>query len=226
MFLAELKQELQDLTDPKRAKHSQRFFKTAKGEYAEGDKFLGIKVPIMRQVAKKYLDLGLGDLKKLLKTKIHNYRFIALVILTERYKKATLEEKKKIYDFYLDNTSGINNWDLVDVSAPKIVGVYLLDKPKERKILYQLARSKDLWERRIAILSTFAFIRANDFEDALKISEILVNDSHDLIHKAVGWMLREIGKKDQVKEEAFLKRYYKTMPRVMLRYAIEKFVWF
>lgn len=195
----------------------QRFFKTGPGEYGEGDIFLGLTNPIQRNIAKKYKDLALTDVKKLLISKYHEYRMIALFILIHKYPK----NKKEIFDIYLNNTKHINNWDLVDLSAPNIVGDYLLDK--DRKILYQLAKSNDLWEKRISILATFTFIRNNEYKDTLAISEILLNDKHDLIHKAVGWMLRELGKRVLQKEEEFLDRYSKVMPRTMLRYAIERF---
>ncbi len=220
-MLDQLKVDLQNLKDPEKAKILSRFFKTGKGEYGEGDVFLGIKVPEQRKVAKKYTDLTLGDLQKLLSSKVHEHRLTASIILVNKYQKADEKGEKEIYNFYLKNTGNINNWDIVDTSAPKIVGAYLQDKDKS--ILYQLAKSDSLWERRIAILSTFRFIKDNEFDDALKISEILLNDEHDLMHKAVGWMLREIGKRDQTIEEAFLKKHYKEMPRTMLRYAIERF---
>jgi len=220
--LARLKKELDKFSDLKQAKILQGFFKTGKGEYGEGDIFLGIKVPEQRKVAIKFFEeLFLEDLEKLLKSKIHEYRMSALLILIKQYEKADEKYKKEIYNFYLKNTKNINNWDLVDISAPKIAGDYLLNKP--RKILYKLAKSENLWERRIAIISTFAFIRNNEFTDTLKISKMLLKDKHDLIHKATGWMLREVGKRDQKIEEEFLKKYYLKMPRVMLRYAIEKF---
>ena len=221
MSLAILRKEIKSVSNPAKAKFLQRFFKTGKGEYAEGDVFLGIVVPVQRQLANKYTELSFDDLEKLISSKYHEERLIELLILVERFKKADEDEKEKIVQFYLDNRKGINNWDLVDLSAPKILGEYLLNK--NRKILFRFAKSKDLWEKRIAVLSTFTFIMNNDFDDALKIYEILVNDKHDLIHKAVGWMLREIGKIDLKTEEKFLKKYYKTMPRTMLRYAIEKF---
>ncbi len=220
-MLTELRKEINKHSNPDKAKFLQRFFKTGKGEYAEGDKFLGIVVPIQRQVAKKFQTLSFTDLQKLITSGYHEERLIALLILVERFKKADEEEKEKIVKFYLDNRKGINNWDLVDLSAPKILGVYLLDK--DRKILYKFAKSDNLWEKRIAVLTTLTFIKNKDFNDALKIYEIVVNDDHDLIHKAVGWMLRELGKIDINAEEGFLKNHYKTMPRTMLRYAIEKF---
>lgn len=220
-MLTAVRKEIKKHSNPDKAKFLQRFFKTGKGEYAKGDKFLGIVVPEQRQIAKKFKTLSFTDLQKLITSVYHEERLIALLILVERFKKADKEEKEKIVKFYLDNQKGINNWDLVDLSAPKILGEYLLDK--DRKILCKFAKSDDLWEKRIAVLSTFTFIKNNDFNDALKIYEIVVNDDHDLIHKAVGWMLREVGKIDIKTEEDFLRKHYKTMPRTMLRYAIEKF---
>ena len=216
-----LKQELQKLKNPEKAKVYLKFFKTKKGEYGEGDTFLGVSVPEQRKIAKKYFDLSLKELQELLSTNIHEYKMCSLFILINKYRKSDKTEKKKIFDFYLKNTININNWDLVDISAPHIIGDYLLNK--NRKILYKLANSKNLWEKRISIISTFTFIKNNQFEDTLKISEILLNDNHDLIHKAVGWMLREVGKRDQKTEETFLEKYHKSMPRTMLRYSIEKF---
>jgi 3-methyladenine DNA glycosylase AlkD len=218
-MLQELKKELQKLADPEKAKLLQRFFKTGKGEYGEGDIFLGLTVPVQRNVAKKYYNLDLKQIKELMESKIHEYRLIGLFILINKYK--TTNHKKIIMRFYLKNTNNINNWDLVDLSAPNIVGKHLLDK--DRSILYKLAKSNSLWEKRISVLACFAFIRENDFKDALKISGILLKDEHDLIHKSVGWMLREIGKRNQKIEEEFLKKHYKQMPRTMLRYSIEKF---
>jgi len=219
--VSQLKKELKEISSPKQAKILQRFFKTGRGEYGEGDIFLGVKVPAQRKIADKFQELSLEDLEKLLNSKIHEHRMTTLFILIEQYKKANESGKKKIFGFYLKNTKNINNWDLVDLSAPKIVGDYLLDKP--RNILYKLAKSNNLWERRIAIISTWIIIKNNEFEDTLKISKVLLKDKHDLIHKAVGWMLREVGKKDQKIEEEFLQKHYLKMPRMMLRYAIEKF---
>ena len=219
--LKQLKSELNKLPNKKQALILAGFFKAGPGEYGAGDVFLGIKVPVQRSVAKQYLDLSLPEIGKLLNSKIHEHRLIALLILLKRYGQAGESNKKKFVDFYLQNTKNINNWDLVDLSGHYILGDYLLDRP--RQILYQLAKSKNLWERRIAIISTFAFIRKNEFSDTLKIAEILLRDEHDLIHKAVGWMLREVGKRDQAVLEKFLRRRRKIMPRVMLRYAIEKF---
>jgi 3-methyladenine DNA glycosylase AlkD len=222
MGVNELKKELEKLVNQKQAANLQRFFKTGKGEYGEGDVFLGIKVPVQRQVAKKYKDLCLADIQQLLNSKIHEHRLIALLILMQKYDTAEENSKKQIFELYLKNTHNINNWDLVDLSAPSIVGNYLLDK--NRAILYKLAKSSSLWEKRISILATFAFIQNKETKDALGIAEILVNDKHDLIQKAVGWMLRELGKKvNQEEEEKFLRKHYKQMPRTMLRYAIERF---
>jgi len=222
-MLNQLKKDLRKLANSKKGKDLSKFFKTGKGEYGEGDIFLGIAVPNQRKIAKKYATLSLGEIQDLLSSKIHEHRLTSLFILISKFENGNNKLKKEIFDFYLKNTKNINNWDLVDLSAPKILGAYMLDNPKEKKILYKLAKSKNLWEKRIAMLSTFAFIKNNEFDDALKISKILLKDEHDLIHKAVGWMLREIGKKDQKTEEKFLKKHYKKMPRTMLRYAIEKF---
>lgn len=221
MTLSQLKSRLKQLGNKNQAKLLQRFFKTGPGDYGEGDIFLGIKVPVQRATAKKYYDLSLKDIQSLLNSEIHEYRMVALFILAHQYKEGDNQKKNEIFNLYLNNTSNINNWDLIDLSSPNIVGNYLLDK--DRKLLYKLASSHLLWERRISVLATFMFIKHNDFHDSLKIAEILLNDSHDLIHKAIGWMLREIGKKDQSVEEGFLKKHYKTMPRTMLRYSIERF---
>lgn len=223
MAIVAIKKEIRGHADPERAKSSLWFFKTGKGEYGEGDKFLGLSNPIAHKIVKDFSkDLSLNDLNKLIKGMFHEERLIALLILVEKFRSASELEQKKIFDFYLKHTKYINNWDLVDCSAHKIVGAYLNDK--NRKILYKLAKSKNLWERRISVISTFYFINNKQTKDSLKIAKILIDDKHDLIHKAVGWMLREIGKKcGQEVEEIFLKQYYKTMPRTMLRYAIEKF---
>jgi 3-methyladenine DNA glycosylase AlkD len=220
-MLESLKKDLEEMADSEKAKVLQRFFKTGKGEYGEGDIFLGIVVPKQRRVAKKYLGLSLPKIQKLLNSKIHEHRLMGLIILTNKYKRSGEEEKANIFNFYLKNTKNINNWDLVDLSAPNIMGNFLYDKDK--KILYELIRSENLWERRIGVLSTFHFIKKGEFQDALAISELLLEDEHDLIHKAVGWMLREIGKIDLNSEEKFLKQHYKNMPRIALRYAVEKF---
>jgi len=217
-MLKDLLFEIEAEFDRERAEHSKRFFKTGKGEYGEGDVFYGLSVPKQRKIAKKYENLSLKEIQELLNSKVHEHRLTGLIILVNQFKKGN---QKKIYDLYLSNTHNINNWDLVDVTAHHIVGGYLFDKKKD--ILYSLSKSKLLWERRISIIATFYFIKKDKFEDTLKISEILVYDKHDLIQKAVGWMLREIGKRNQDIEEGFLKKYYKTMPRTMLRYAIERF---
>jgi len=213
--------EIYEARDPKQAELLQRFFKTGPGEYGEGDKFLGLKVPVQRRIAQKYTGLNFVQIQKLLDSVVHEHRLIGLLILVDKFKKADEKTKGDIFNFYLKNTKNINNWDLVDLTSHKIVGEFLKDKKRDK--LYDLAQSKNLWEKRISIISCFAYIKNSDFKDALRISEILLNDNHDLIHKAVGWALREIGKKDKSAEENFLKRYYKIMPRTMLRYAIEKF---
>ncbi|MBT4651672.1 DNA alkylation repair protein [Candidatus Woesearchaeota archaeon] len=218
MFLIE--KELRKLSDPVRAKHSQRFFKTGPGEYGEGDVFLGLTMPQVRIVAKKYFkEIDYSSVQELVESKYHEFRMCALVMLVYKYEKFA-SERKEIYEFFLKNTKYINNWDLVDVTVPRTVGFYLVDH--DRSVLYKLVKSKDLWERRISVLATFAFIRNNDFKDSLKISEILLNDKHDLIHKAVGWMLREIGKRDESVLEEFLDKHVTEMPRTMLRYSIER----
>jgi len=216
-----LKKEIWILKNPTKAEILMRFFKTGKGEYGAGDKFLGIVVPKLRELVKKYWrEIKLSEIEKLLHSQIHEERLIALLLLVKKFEAGEFQEK--IFKMYLKNTKFINNWDLVDLSAPNIVGEYLRDK--DRKILYQLAKSKKLWERRIAILATFQFIKNKETKDALAIAEILLKDKHDLIHKAVGWMLREVGKRcsEEILEK-FLQKHFKTMPRTMLRYAIEKF---
>ena len=220
-MLKKIKEDLEKAANPEKVEIYQRFFKTGKGEYGEGDIFIGLTVPKQREIAKKYIGLDLEDVKKLLSDKVHEYRLTGFLILVYKFEKADEKEKNNIVEFYLKNIKSANNWDLIDCVADKILGNYLIDKDK--KILYDLAKTDNLWKKRIAIISTFEFIKNDQFEDTLKISEILLNDEHDLIHKAVGWMLREVGKRDIEIEEAFLKKYYKTMPRTMLRYAIEKF---
>lgn len=221
-LLDDLKNEITQLTDKERGAFLQRFFKTGKGDYAEGDIFAGLSVPQSRLLAKKYKDLSLADVKKLLTSPIHEERLIALFILVIQFANGTEEEKKVIYELYLSHTAYINNWDLVDSSADKIVGEYLLDK--EMRILKKLAKSNSLWERRIAIIATYAYIKQGKCDETFQIAEILMHDKHDLIHKAVGWMLREVGKRCAENVlETFLKKQYLTMPRTMLRYAIERF---
>lgn len=214
--------EIRGLANPAKAKLLAGFFKTGKGQYAEGDIFLGIMVPQTRNLAKKYAEMEIADIQQLLKSKFHEERLLALFLLVEKFQKENEKIKEKIYKLYLKNTKFINNWDLVDLSAHKIVGAYLEGKPKD--ILFQLAKSKSLWERRIAILATFFEIGKGRSVTALQIAEKLLKDKHDLIHKAVGWMLREVGKRcSQKDEEIFLNKYATIMPRTMLRYAIERF---
>lgn len=215
-----VKQALRRQSDAEKAIILQRFFKTGKGEYGEGDVFLGLTVPQVRFIAIQFKTLALSDIEKLLKSTIHEERLTALLILVYQFQKGNDSSKHAIFNFYLNHTKWTNNWDFVDLTAPKIVGSYLLHKPK--KILYILAKSKSVWERRIAIIATFTFIHNNTYDDALGIATLLLYDSHDLIHKAVGWMLREIGKRSLATEESFLRENYKKMPRTMLRYAIEK----
>lgn len=217
-----IEDDLQKFANPDRAQHSLRFFKTGKGQYGEGDVFIGLTNPQVRAIAKEYYqEISLDEVEKLLQNKIHEYRLTALIILVYKFEKAEELERKKIYDFYFKNVRFINNWDLVDISVQTIVGGYLLDKP--RKILYELVESKNLWERRIAIVSTFAFIRKKQLDDTYQLAKLLLSDKQDLIHKAVGWALREVGKVDEKRLEIFLKANINLLPRTTLRYAIEKF---
>ncbi|NOY07003.1 MAG: DNA alkylation repair protein, partial [Chlorobi bacterium] len=219
--LQEIQQHLRTLADPERAAVHQRFFKTGPGEYGEGDRFLGIRVPVLRKLARAYRDLSLAETKKLLASSIHEERFLALLIMVLKYRAGNEDERTTIYRLYLDSTRYVNNWDLVDTTAEHVVGDYLRDR--DRSVLRRLALSRSMWERRIAILATFHYIRRNSFDETLAIAEVLLDDPEDLIHKAVGWMLREVGKRDMKTEERFLRKHYKAMPRTMLRYAIEKF---
>lgn len=211
--------EFRNLENKVKAKILSRFFKTGKGEYGEGDKFLGITVPVIRKIAKKYRSLSFEELSKLIKSSFHEVRLLALLIIIEKLDDGD-GVKKKVFDFYFKNIKYINNWDLIDVTCRFIVGDYLFDR--DRGILYDLAKSENLWERRIAIVSTYSFIRCGQYVDTLNISKILIFDRHDLIHKAVGWMLREVGKRDEKLLKQFLSKYSAQMPRTMLRYAIER----
>lgn len=216
-----IQSKLRELANKKNAEIAQRFFKTGPGEYGEGDIFLGIRVPVLRKFAKEYQTITVEEAEHLLKSPIHEERLVSLFILIRIYSKGDEIVKKGIYELYLSNTRFINNWDLVDSSAEHIVGNFLQEK--EKNPIYRLARSKNLWERRIAIISTFCFIKRGHYSETLKISKILLKDKEDLIHKAVGWMLREVGKRNLPLEEEFLKDHYKEMPRTMLRYTIERF---
>lgn len=222
--LESIRSDLKSLADPQRAIHSQRFFKTGKGEYGEGDIFIGLTNPQLHTLTKQHLHLTLAELQELLNSKIHEERLIALLILVKQFQKAKKDHKVQyqIYNFYLNNAKKINNWDLVDLSAPKILGEFLL-KNQDQTILRQLAKSENLWEKRISIISTLTFIKNRKFGETLALAEMLLDDKHDLIHKAVGWALREIGKKNSNVLETFLLQNHKKMPRTMLRYAIEKF---
>jgi 3-methyladenine DNA glycosylase AlkD len=221
----DVRKELQSMADPDKAAILQRFFKTGSGEYGEGDIFIGVIVPQSRQVAKKFSQLPLGEVRTLLYSRIHEERLVALLILALQYSSASSsrEKEEEIVKFYIDHIKQVNNWDLVDLSAPNILGAHLLvDNRDRRRLLYRLAGSENVWERRIAIVATHHFIRNGDFSDTLKIAEMLLQDRHDLIHKAAGWMLREVGKGDAAAEEAFLEKHCSVMPRTMLRYAIER----
>ncbi len=221
---------MQELRDPEKAKQLSRFFKTGKGEYGEGDIFYGLTVPQSRKIVHKYNGLSMHDILQLLHSQVHEERLIALLILVEQFQKGNTEKQDKIYTFYLANTKFINNWDLVDVTVHKIIGEYLYKKQlidpacDPLHTLIPLAKSPMLWERRIAMIATFAFLYHGISMPTYAIAEVLITDTHDLIQKAVGWMLREAGKRvSQSEEEAFLKKYYKKMPRTALRYAIERF---
>lgn len=218
-----LREDLKEFSNPKKAKFLKRFFKTGKGQYGYGDIFLGLTVSESRGIAQKYAGLSVDEIEELIKSKIHEERLIALVILVNKFQKSDESTKKEIFEFYLNQTKYINNWDLVDLSADKIVGSYLLEKP--RNILVSLSNSKNLWEKRIAIIATYQFIKEKgEYEWTFKIAGILLKDPHDLIQKAVGWMLREVGKRSSREVlEQFLKKNYQKMPRTMLRYAIEHF---
>jgi 3-methyladenine DNA glycosylase AlkD len=223
MNLTDLQEEIAAKGSQEKAIILQRFFKTGKGEYGEGDIFLGITVPEQRKLARKYQHLALEDLHTMIRSEVHEERLISLLILVEKYQRSSQDaERKQIVDYYLANTRHINNWDLVDLTADKILGHYLNDKDKD--ILFKLAASESLWERRIAIIATFHFIKEGESEYTFKVAEALLRDSHDLIHKAVGWMLREVGKRvSEEEEKKFLLIHRKIMPRTMLRYAIERF---
>lgn len=221
MTAQKIRKRLRQLASREKARVLRGFFKTGPGEYGEGDVFLGVMVPVIRRVAKEFQGAPLVEIESLLASPIHEERLLALFMLVSAFTRGDESRKKKIYSLYLKNAKYINNWDLVDLSAPNIVGAYLLSR--SRKPLYAFAKSRSLWKRRIAILATFPFIKQNDFADSLGIATILLTDDHDLLHKAVGWMLREVGKRSLPVEEKFLKQHYKHMPRTMLRYAIERF---
>ena len=219
--IADIKNEMRKLANKEIAEHSQRFFKTGKGQYGEGDIFLGIRVPVLRKIAKKFRRISLAEVSKLLESKFHEERLLSILMLVNLFKSGDEDDQELIYELYLDKTKFINNWDIVDISAGNIVGAFLFEKDKAP--LYRLVFSENLWERRIAIVATFYFIRNDEFDDTLKIAEILFTDKEDLIHKSVGWMLREVGKRVIEIEEEFLEEHYLKMPRTMLRYAIERF---
>jgi 3-methyladenine DNA glycosylase AlkD len=219
--LADLKKELAAVADSDRARNSAWFFKTGKGQYGEGDVFIGVTVPAQRKIAVRYKKLPLADVAKLLQSRTHEHRFTALEILVLQYESGDEAAKQAVFDFYLNHTRRINNWDLVDTSAPYIVGEHLLSR--RRDPLYALARSSNIWERRIAMIASMAFIRKGELKDALAIAALLLTDKHDLIQKAVGWMLREAGKVSKISLVRFLKKNYAAMSRTSLRYAIERF---
>lgn len=214
---------LAGVASPEKAAFLPRFFKTGPGEYAEGDVFLGVVVPEQRKLARRFKTLPLEHVSELVRGPVHEHRFTGFLILIAQYEKADASTRERFFAFCREHLAGLNNWDLVDLVAPALIGVHLAERPKLKPWLDELARSRVLWERRIAIISTFAFIRRGEFDDTLRIAERLLHDKHDLIHKAVGWMLRELGQRDLAREEAFLDRHAGEMPRTMLRYAIERF---
>jgi len=220
MMIAAIQGELDSLADASRAATLQRFFKTGPGEYGAGDRFRGIRVPILRGLARKYQDLSLAEAPRLLQSTFHEDRLLTLLILIRHYYRGGQDVRDKIHRFYLEHTRLVNSWDLVDASAPHLLGHYLEGRPKDT--LTRLAASGNLWERRMAIIATFHFIKQNDFEETLRIARVLLGDPEDLIHKAVGWMLREVEKRETLAAEAFLRTHYRNMPRTMLRYAIER----
>jgi 3-methyladenine DNA glycosylase AlkD len=219
--LKALRAELRALANPGVAAHARRFFKTGPGQYGHGDRFLGIRVPVLRELARKHRGLGDAATLVLLRSPLHEERLLALVLLVARFRSADAARRAAIYRLYLANLDHVDNWDLVDSSASQIVGAYLQDR--SRKPLYRLARSRDLWRRRVAIMATFHFIKLRQFADTLAIADLLIGDREDLIHKAVGWMLREVGNRDRAVAEAFLIARQTRLPRTMLRYAIERF---
>ena len=218
-----VKRALAEVADPDKAVHSKSFFKAHPGGYGEGDHFLGIKVPEQRKIARAHRDLSLTEIGKLVRSRYHEHRLTGFFILIHRYERGDDRTRKKVYAFCIKHLAHLDNWDLVDTVAPKLIGPHMRAHPDHKSALYTWAGSTDLWERRIAMLATLAFIRQGEFADALAIAQALVRDPHDLIHKAVGWMLREIGNRDRAVEEAFLDEHARDMPRTMLRYAIEKF---
>ena len=218
--LCELRRQLRRFASARDAQFLQGFFKTGPGEYGAGDHFIGVRVPAVRRLVREFRGLALADACKLLHSPIHEERLLALLMLVDDYDRGTESDRAAIFQLYLHNTAHINNWDLVDGSAPGIVGRHLEERP--RKILFELARSPDIWKRRIAVLAAFRFIRRKEFAEILRLAEMLLQDRHDLIHKAVGWMLREAGKRDVAILRGFLEKHAARMPRTMLRYAIEK----
>lgn len=220
MTISSIRSRLRQLASPAQAAIARRFFKTGKGEYGEGDEFLGIKVPQIRALVRDCDALGEQQVLSLLRSRFHEERMLGLYCLVRRFQRGGEGARQRVFHLYLSNTRWINNWDLVDTSAPHIVGAWLLDK--DRAVLRRLARSSSLWERRVAVLATQAFIRKGQFGDTIEIVRSLLGDEHDLMHKACGWMLRETGSRDEAVLEAFLARHVEEMPRTMLRYAIEK----
>ena len=219
--VADLKAAVSAHANPEIAAHSARFFKAGKGEYGEGDRFHGVRVPVVRSLVRDHRDAPLRSVVALLKSKWHEERLFAVLLMADKYHRGDDRQRQAVYDAYIGNRRYVNNWDIVDSSAHKIVGPHLEAGPRD--LLYDLAAAESIWDRRIAMMATYHYIRQNEFDDTLKLARVLRDDEHDLIHKVVGWMLREVGNRDRAVEEAFLEQHYRKMPRTMLRYAIEKF---
>lgn len=218
---ADMRAAIRAQADPEIAEHSARFFKSGKGEYGDGDRFHGVRVPVVRSLVKEFRDAPLRSVVPLLKSPWHEERLFGVLLMAEQYRRGDADKRQAVFDAYLNNRAYVNNWDIVDSSAHKIVAPHIEDGPRD--LLYNLAMAESLWDRRIAMMSTYYYIKKDDYVDALKLARILRDDEHDLIHKVVGWMLREVGNRNRGVEEKFLKQNYKRMPRTMLRYAIEKF---
>ncbi|MDH5445027.1 MAG: DNA alkylation repair protein [Gammaproteobacteria bacterium] len=221
--VGEIRKQLKALANKQDAEHQARYFKTGPGEYGEGDRFIGVRVPVLRKLARQHASLPIIHNLQLLQSRIHEHRLLALLILIQQFQQGDESLQKKIYRTYLKHTNVINNWDLVDVSADKIVGAWLYHHPQDIAVLEKLARSRDLWRRRISMMATLYFIRQGQYDLTLELATLLLTDKQDLIHKASGWMIREVGKRDRKRAEDFLDRHIARMPRTMLRYAIEKF---
>ena len=223
MSAEDVKKELARVASPEKAAYLPRFFKALPGGYAEGDVFLGVTVPEQRRVARRHRDLPLSEVAELVRSPVHEHRFTGLLVLVARFESGESSTRERLFAFCREHLARVNHWDLVDLVAPRLIGPHLVEHPETRPLLDTWVRSASVWERRIAIMSTWAFIRRGEVEETLRLAGLLVEDRHEMVHKAVGWMLREVGKKDRAREEAFLERHAARMPRTMLRYALEHF---